>query len=714
MLSAFFSTIIFLIINLGPLYTSYLLVRRFQPHLPNAARWAATGMICICFIILIFMVTAHLHVFDKIVVTVFCLVLAIIVHLTLKRHNALSIELSAIKDWFKWAVGSKGRLLLITLFIVMFISIIRALLMPPLSWDSLVYHLFFAGTWVQQKGMVLFPVPIEMDACTHFPINGEIIAAWAMLPFHSDLIVNLINFPFLLLGGCALYALAREFNLNRKIASLLACLVCFSPMIYSYVTTTYVDNQVFAELICAVLFFFRFLRARQRMDAVLMFLSLGLAIGTKLTALHLTLLMCSFTFFSILWKNRKCQTLLSSIPLILAGLGLMLLIGGSQYIKNWHQAANPLYPYQISIGRHTLFSGSVYLDKVGKERGLGTRHNDVANVRAMFSYSPTNYPRTAGPKFLFFVVVAAASIFFKPPELSKSRYWLLMLLWLIPILLFYTDNSVNSVLSRRFWPNDSSRFLTAPLALVAFSALLQMARRRTLLPIINFLLPLFIISDLFMVNYKFHYQILNYIFWCLSISMIGIFLAIRGSRNFNKSSSRKRLLAIFGGMMILFLTVITFKLQEYKDKTRLSYFKYYTDLHNFPRQFADGWNLCDNPDQPSTIAFTTGPDLNGHNWFFYPLMGGRLQNRVIYASINRKGIFPTHVDRGLSTENDDFNIWMYNLQSQNVDLIFVQKPFPVELEWIERNPELFQLKHQDANFYIYQFLLESRNDNKSN
>lgn len=689
-------------------------MKRFHSDLPNAARWTAIGMLCICLIIIIFMVTAHLHLFDRGVVTVLCLVLAIIAHLTLKHHCALSIELKAITNWLKWAIASRGNLLFITVVVVISISTIRALLMPPLSWDSLVYHLFFAGTWVQQKGMVLLSVPIEMDACTHFPINGEMIAAWAMLPFHSDLMVNLINFPFFLLGSFAFYALAREFNLNKKFASLLVCLVCFSPMIYSYITTTYVDIPVFAELIGAVLFFFRFLRIKHRMDAIFIFLCLGLAIGTKLTALHITALICSFTFFSILWKNLKQNNFLSSLSLIGVGLGMMILIGGNQYIKNWHQAGNPLYPYQISVGKHTLFSGSIYLEKVAQEMGLGTRQLDFANVQAMFSYSPTDHPRTAGPKFLFLVIVAVASLIFKPQVKPKYRFWLLTLLWLIPMFLFYFDNSVNSVLARRFWPNDCSRFLITPLALATLVALLQFARTRTIFPLINFLLPLFIIADLFMVNYRFRYPIFNYLFWFLSISTIGIFLVVKSLANFNNSKSIRLLLAIFVGVIILVLTATTLKLQEYKDTTRLSYFKYYTALHDFPRQFADGWNWCDNPDTPQTIALTTGKAHSGHNWFFYPLMGSHLQNRVVFASINRKGVYPTHIDRGLSNENGDFNTWRYNLQAQNVDLIFVQEPFPIELKWIKSNPEFFKLKHQDADFYIYQFLPENSNDNKSN
>ena len=100
-------------------------------------------------------------------------------------------------------------------------------------------------------------------------MNGELFASWFLLPFHNDLLVNAMNFPVTLLGGIACYAIARELGLSRKEASCAPALLCFAPMIYSQITTAYVDNAVFTFCSASVLFTIRYLRRGYLHDTLL-------------------------------------------------------------------------------------------------------------------------------------------------------------------------------------------------------------------------------------------------------------------------------------------------------------------------------------------------------------------------------------------------------------------------------------------------------------
>ncbi len=704
MITILIGLLVFFVITLCPCYISYLIVRRFHPHLTNSARWTATAILSIGLIIFIFLCTAHLHLFFRSLVTVVCFTFTIVAHLVWKRHGNLTAEFEALNDWLKWATRPKAWPLLIIGVVVILFTFCRASFMPPLAWDSLTYHLVFAGEWVQEHALVTFSAPDGIDSSSHFPINGEIISAWVMLPFHSDFLANLINFPFLLLAACGLYALGRELKLDRGFSIILSCLVCFSPMVFAYTTTGYVDTMVLAEIICAALFFFRFLRTRKTMDALFMFLSLGIAIGTKQTSFYIAALMSFLLLLIILQEPRqkKASLLFSVIPL---GLALLILTGGYQYIKNWVEAKNPFYPIEISFAGHTIFPGSLFPKKVADEIGLGKQSDELKNVKILFNYLPEDYPRTAGPKFFVFAIVALFSVFFPPKWSKRKKFWFLMLLWFIPLILFYMDNSTNSILIRRFSPYSTPRFIAAPLALMTLVAVLQFARLQKHLPSIKFILSIFIIWDLLQVNFNLLHPVQNGFF--IVFFGAGLILPIWILIKWYHKRVRWPCLVV-SGIMLFTLTVGTVALQKYRAKNRRDYYSNYTDLHDIPRQFVDGWHWCDNPNQPLTIALTTGWKNPGHHWFFYPLMGRTLQNRIVYASINRKGISPTHIDQGLLREKGDFNIWIENLNAQDVDLIFIQEPWPLELQWILSTPQYFKLEFKGDSFYIYRFLPETR------
>src|SRR5260370_31379096 len=76
---------------------------------------------------------------------------------------------------------------------------LRGLLRPPLSWDSLMYHLLLTANWLQTGN--LRPV-FGYHPVTYYgfvPANGSLWLWWWMAPSHSELYVNLAFFLHCLL-----------------------------------------------------------------------------------------------------------------------------------------------------------------------------------------------------------------------------------------------------------------------------------------------------------------------------------------------------------------------------------------------------------------------------------------------------------------------------------------------------------------------------------
>ena len=695
--------VVLLIITLCPLYFSFLLVNRLGYQTPFSVRLSATGLMASGLVVLMFLITAGLKAYSWWTVTLLCLTLVITAHVKWGKHNNLTKAFDAFKNNWLSLSDRKIRAIIILLIGLVIFSVGRGLLMPPLAWDSLTYHLVFAGTWIQEHALVTFSFPDGMDGYSHFPINGEILTSWVMLPFHSDLLANVISFPFLFLGGLALYALGREFRLSREGSLLLAASVCLSPMNYAYVTTAYVDLQVFAEILCAVLFFFRFSRKGSPLDAFFMLLSISLAIGTKFTAIVFAALIGFSAFIQVLlmpWMKRIKYGMKATVIAFL----LLAPIGGYQYIKNILETRNPLYPYSVSVNGHEIFKGSQYIDKVA-ERGLGDRRLDLRNIAFLFQYGPAYYPRTAGPKFLFFAMFAPLLIRFWRPSRIRTREVLLTGVWLLPILFYYLDGSANSVIARRYWPADSPRFIAAPLALMALSAFLVISRLRIKQRLVNWVIGLFLIGDVLVVNYSLLHPVEDVIVIFGTAAVCGLIIWLIHFWRINNHLLKSATLLI---ALLLFTFSLLPSLISVRNARRWEYYDEYIDLHALPKNFVEGWRWCDNPLKPQTIALTVGWKNPGHNWFIYPLMGRNLQNRVVYSSVNRNGVVPTHLDRGLLREKYDHDVWQKNIEQQKVDVLFIQEPWPIESQWTDKAPHFFKYEYGRLDFKIYRCLHNDR------
>jgi hypothetical protein len=719
----FFNTlvgcIIFLLTNGSLLYTAHLLVRRFFPNATASARLVAIGTLFYSFIILIFQTLSPFYAITRTGVTITCLLLALGSHFLWGKHRDLEADIEPLTTWLRDGLSSRWAALIIICGFVVVLSLSRALLMPPLAWDCLSYHLPFATLWIKKGTLLLFNAPDQISENVHFPINGDIFASWLMLPFQTDIVVNIMNFPITLLGGISCYAIARELGLTRKEASFAPALICFAPMVYSQITTQYIDNAVFAFSSAATLFGLRFLRKGFPQDSILSLVAGGLVLGMKFTGIPVV----GIIFLATVLKTIRLVNysgFLKKLGLIICGLLILCALGGRQYILNGLYAGNPLYPFSLTIVNHEILEGSHKLEQVSKWVSNWEKEQGVDKLSfwekeyKKFSYSR----RTAGPKYLIFLIVALISLFIRPRGVSQKDWYFLAVLWIVGIVLFYANTSADFA-RRGVWMQGSTRFLSFPMAIFTIQGLTVIAKLGRYFKNIFFFMVILIAWDLMHIN-KTHIQGIEGLYplvIVMSILVIIFFKRVlemlyqkKGSsltaKEVSRSGSRTNRQWVVGILFFVTLTGGIYFLQSYRDTTRYSYYRDYFDYVDFPRTFVDGWEFLDQPDVKKTIAMSIGWAAPGHKWFFYPLWGRWLQNDVVYISAKYKWDAPIWLHRGLLRGNSR-STWLHNLKRKKVDCILVAKPWPIELRWMLSDQDAFQLVFSDQECKIFKYLGET-------
>jgi hypothetical protein len=699
---------VFLITNLSLLYTAHLLVRRFAPQHPPSVRLVATGTLFYAFIILIFQALSPLHAISRPWVTVACLLLACLFHLLWGRHRDFRAEIEPAQLWLRDGLRSRWAVLIIMCGFVVLLSLSRALLMPPLAWDCLTYHLTFASLWLKKGSLVLFKAPDQIAYAGLFPINGEIFASWLLLPFNSDIIVNTMNFPIALLGVLACYAIARELGLTRKEAAFAPALIFFAPVIYVQITTEYLDIATLTFCSASLLFTLRYLRKGEFFDCLSALVAAGVLLGLKYNAIPAAGLIVIAVMAKTLLFNQKMR-FSKKMGVILAGIMIVVALGGRQYIVNMLEAKNPLYPFPLTINNQQVFEGSLYLEEVQdwihdyeKENGWDKFSLWEKEYRKFCYFS-----MSAGPKFFIFLIMAGISLFARPRHLSRGVWLFFSAIWIIPVVLFYA-NTTTDFARRAYWTDGSFRFLSPYIAFLTIQGLVFIRRFSGYGRALDYVLVALIAWDLLQID-KTH-------LWEVSVTYpLLVLIALMGILLFNLARKKSGPAASAGSVTLLSGTRVfwtagvillvggLFFLQNYRDRTRYTYYRKISDLHSIPRNFVDAWEFLDRPGEKKTIALSAGWKPPSHEWFFYPLFGRRMQNDVEYLSAKNKWDVPTWIDRGMLRGND-YSIWLFNLKRKKVGYVLVQMPWPIETSWMEREKELFQLVFSNRDSKIYKYI----------
>jgi hypothetical protein len=681
------------------LHSSHLLVRKYLAASPAYVRWTATGTAFVGLILVVTRSLAAVGMYNRFATTMSSLLVATVLHISWRRHRNVRGEFEPVRSWIVAIANTRGVVLLSIAAFMTGLAAYRGLLTPPWEWDSLTYHLFFAGRLVQTGTLDTFTGPFATEMLVHFPPNGDLMTAWLLLPFHSDVLAGTINLFFILLGAVALYGLGRELDVDRGDAALAACLVSLSPFLLTFVNSQMVDALVYAMLISGVLFTVRYLVARRTPEAMFAFTALGIAFGTKYTALAFGGLQVVSVIGALVVFNRHRIRAAASVTV--CGLLVMTALGGSTYMANWRDTGNPLYPMDVRVAGRIIFQGSPYTGLVEQERGgIGTRYDDLAHFARMFTYAPAlREPTTAGPKYLVLAVLALVSLTVVRRQRRRWLIWLVAGFGAVALLAAYLPGDGFAALARRAWPLASPRFLIAPFAVIAVVAMPAFSLLRRRLAVLPVLLNSSIVWDVFLSRPELpagDYPL------ALAVGTAGIVLL--GATGMRLPPWTPALRACLTVVLTAIAVAGLAEVQRARERSRWS--RVATTASPDVKPLVEGWRACDTIDRPRRIALTAGWDRHssGMNWFYYPLMGSRLQNTVEYVPVAGTDAAAMTIGRYAFDDDSKFDGWLQNIRDRRIDLVFVEAPWPAEDRWMTSHPEIFRRTKESDTFRIYETL----------
>jgi len=261
------------------------------------------------------------------------------------RELVTNVARSGLR-WLAW--GAAILILVLTL---------RASVAPPLGWDALTYHLVKAGRWVQAGG---WTAQTGADAWSHydyFPINGEVLWAWTMLIAQGDRYLGLAGIGVWLSSLLGTYTASRALGATEPRAVQAAIVLGFTPAVFRFVTTSYVDNVLLAAEMLSLVFVRRAVMHGSASDAVLALSALGFAAGVKPTALPPLGLGLTVVALAAVWRRSPAGKRVWQALACLTAAAVAL----PPYVRAWIDKGSPSYPFPLYFGSTQILAGTRHL-----------------------------------------------------------------------------------------------------------------------------------------------------------------------------------------------------------------------------------------------------------------------------------------------------------------------------------------------------------------
>ncbi|HEX5718972.1 MAG TPA: glycosyltransferase family 39 protein, partial [Thermoanaerobaculia bacterium] len=482
---------------------------------------------------------------------------------------------------------------------------LRGLFRPPLSWDSLMYHLLITATWLQEQRIA----PIFGMHPTYFygyqPSNGSVWLWWWMAPSHSELYANLAFFPQTALLALAAGGVARELGARRHwpLAALFTLLV---PVVIRFAATQYVDIFMGAAFTAAAFFALRWMREPRWSDAVLAGAGMGLAVGTKVLGIPFALALGLVVLLARgSWRRR--------LPQLAAAALSLALLGGFFYARNALEGAGPLAA-RCEGTPGAAASGPIptipRINTVAYMVPRGEMTWDVLVDVFLGVPRPGSEEIGIGPQLLLLLPVFLLP-WLLPREVRRGA----ILVWSQVVIQLVLWVVIPYASSWHVFANV--RYLDGAIALM-FAGAVALGERWLPDPALRIVALLFCIQDLIMFSSDMTRTVR------LALGLIDAGLVAWALSEFFRSFTRRhaRELALAGLALCLLLAPA---LARYRVKDRERAFRMEYTTHKIAAYlWAPAYGWLDKNGGDGTVAVAGSPS----NFFIYPVMGTRLERRA--------------------------------------------------------------------------------------
>ena len=575
------------------------------------------------------------------------------------------------------------------------------LVTPPQDADGLLYHLAFPASWIKSGTLnnpififlskpVISPGSLATSSPSYYPINGELLFTWLMLPLRSAFLADLAEAPFYFIGIITVYSILRKYNVNNRIALLSGFLWALIPNIFKQLKTASNIDIISAALLLLIFFTLLLMKfSFTYKNSVLFGIVTGLFVGTKFNNFVWLMALTPLIVFVFYSQSRANKFTLSRI-LKLAGIIVLMVIlfGGYMYIKNFLFLSNPFYPVELKIFGNTIFKGLL----------------DGHAYKELFSSDSFNLFRLfrEGLGLQFFTLILPGIFFpfifyryLKARLVPFFEYFLLFSTPLIMLILFKA--LIGVYIARYFFPFLSFGLLTAVIFIISFPF------GNKYLGIIGFLSIFYAIFEL-----AHRYELI----FSLLLSVVLFMVLVINKNKLIKFYNNK----MFGNAMLAFLLLaflfIFYLNNKYNNEEFNRYAQSFSKKESWQIDLGKGWQaLNEFTKDGAKVAYTGRQEC-------YPLFGRDLKNEVKYISINQKEITPYNRPDGRYREIQDFSAWRDNLKQYQAGYLFIAKPvfanresvdpdkFPIEDDWAIAHPEDFQLVFNNSLVHIYKVLIK--------
>jgi hypothetical protein len=262
------------------------------------------------------------------------------------------------RQWWAWVLGALVALGTAYLVLV-------AATMPSYGYDAVWYHLTAVASWIDVGHIGI--TPLEPIA-NIFPMNGELSFLWVGVLTKGDLLIDLPQIGFALLGALAVGAMARVARVSRPGAIVAGSLYFLTPIVLAQASTDYVDVVLPGLFLAGFAFLFRYTAelatgdaATPRHDGAALLLAgagIGLAAGAKTSGLVYAgvafVLLVVNVLVAVRHGRLRGRAALGALVLFVVPV---LALGSFWYVRSWVEYDNPVQPLTVKVGDHTIFRG---------------------------------------------------------------------------------------------------------------------------------------------------------------------------------------------------------------------------------------------------------------------------------------------------------------------------------------------------------------------